>query len=89
MPISGRPMTDTDYLYTGYPACTALGQQFFFFSSSISLFILAPAVKGLVWNCRLPCADKSFCYFFRLGFGKTSTTLSRNAQTSRPSRLSR
>lgn len=63
MPISGRPMTDTDYLYTGYPACTALGQQFFFFSSFISLFILAPAVKGLVWNCRLPCADKSFCYF--------------------------
>lgn len=31
MPISGRPMTDTDYLYTGYPACTALGQLFFFF----------------------------------------------------------
>ena len=45
------------------------------------------AIMSLVWNCRLPCADQSF-FFFNLGFGKRSTTLSRDAQTPWPSRMS-
>ena len=83
-----RPMTGTAYLYTGYLACTALGQSLFFSLSSFLFSFSILAIMGLVWNCRLPCADQSFCYFFYLGFGKRSTTLSRNAQTSWPPRLS-